>query len=110
MPVNRGPEQTNVWPVVWADFDPADPPAWIVWNRACQLQADDGGPCPRRGAGMHFGVRLCDPHLEAVERIQTGQLIGCPTTTDAENRRRRSPLGGGKPMKKFYRRGYFPDD
>jgi hypothetical protein len=76
MQYNRGPEQTDIWPVVWADLDPSDPPAWVVWNRGCQVQAANGAPCPRRAAGMHFGVRRCDRHLVTVGEMQTGQFIG----------------------------------
>ncbi len=76
MPYYRGPEQTDIWPMVWADLDPSDPPAWVVWNRTCELQAENSGPCPRRVAGMHFGGRRCDRHLVTVGWMHTGQIIG----------------------------------
>jgi hypothetical protein len=76
MQYNRGPEQTDMWPEVWADLDPSDPPAWVVWNRTCQSQAENGAPCPRRAAGMHFGVRRCDRHLVTLGWTQIGPMIG----------------------------------
>ena len=76
MPHNRGPEQTDSWPLVWANLDPMDLPAWVVWDRTCQLQGEDGEACPRRVAGMHFGVRRCDHHWPTDVRIQTGRIIG----------------------------------
>jgi hypothetical protein len=61
---------------VWANLDPADLPAWIVWDRTCQLQGEDGKACPRRVAGLHFGVRHCDHHWPKGVRIQAGRIIG----------------------------------
>ena len=30
---NPGPQQTDTWPLIWADLDPADPPNWVTWRR-----------------------------------------------------------------------------
>ncbi len=73
---HRGPEQTDTWPLVWANLDPTDLPAWIVWERTCDLKAEDGMPCPRRVAGIRFGVDLCDHHWPPGVPSQIGRIIG----------------------------------
>ncbi|HEV7665774.1 MAG TPA: hypothetical protein VGQ62_19750 [Chloroflexota bacterium] len=73
---NTGPEQTESWPLVWADLDLLAPPAWIVWDRACEVKAADGQACPRRAAGLHFGLRRCSHHWPSDVRLALGRLIG----------------------------------
>jgi hypothetical protein len=73
---DAGPQQTDVWPLVWADLDPARLPAWVVWQRTCQFKATDGRPCPRRMAGSHFNVPYCDHHRPEGASNSAGQAIG----------------------------------
>jgi hypothetical protein len=76
MPHDRGPEQTETWPRLWADLDPEHLPAWVVWDRLCALRGADGEPCPRRLAGIHFGSQRCDHHWPTDVRVPVGQIIG----------------------------------
>ena len=73
---NAGPQQTDLWPIVWADLDQNQLPAWVIWKRTCQFTADDGLPCPRRMAGSHFGVPYCDHHRPVGASNSAGQAIG----------------------------------
>ncbi|HEY0583496.1 MAG TPA: hypothetical protein VGE94_15030 [Chloroflexota bacterium] len=76
MPHTSGPEQTDTWPLVWDHLDPKNLPGWVVWDRACQVAGQDGKACPRRVAGLHYGIRRCDHHWPTGLRIPTGQMIG----------------------------------
>jgi hypothetical protein len=71
-----GPQQTDDWPLVWADLDPRNLPAWITWQRTCQHPATDGGPCPRRVTGWLFNVSHCDLHCPTDRRASSGQAVG----------------------------------
>ena len=39
MPSYPGPEQTATWPLVWADLDPDNLPAWVVWSACVRCRA-----------------------------------------------------------------------
>jgi hypothetical protein len=73
---NPGPQQTDVWPLVWGDLDPLDLPSWVTWKRTCQQSGTDGEACPRRLAGFHFGLRYCDKHWPADVPKNLGAAIG----------------------------------
>ena len=76
MPMTAGPQQTDTWPLVWADLDPKDLPGWVVWQRTCEREGVDGQACPRRMVGIYFGVRRCDHHWPPDVAIPAGQVIG----------------------------------
>ena len=76
MPHAPGPEQTATWPLIWADLDPENLPAWVVWKRLCALRGSDEMPCPRRVAGFYFGSPRCDHHWPADARLPRGQIVG----------------------------------
>ena len=76
MPQDPGPEQTATWPLVWADLDPQNLPAWVVWNRLCALRGSDDMPCPRRVAAFYFGSARCDHHWPADTPLPVGQVVG----------------------------------
>ena len=40
---DAGPQQTDIWPLLWTDLDPSRLPAWVVWQRTCQFKADRAG-------------------------------------------------------------------
>jgi len=71
-----GPQQTDTWPLIWADLDPANLPSWVVWQRTCEHPGSDGAPCPRRMAGSFFNVRHCDLHCPPGASTSENRAIG----------------------------------
>jgi len=76
MHYDAGPQQTDIWPIVWADLDQTQLPAWVVWKRTCHFAAVDGHACPRRMAGTYFSVPYCDHHRPVGASSAAGQAIG----------------------------------